>query len=343
VAELRAITAIRSVEQEGFIAASLMNLGWRVLYRATSPLRLQEELENYPDAALFLSDDFFAYESLSSKNLFLLRGRSFPLGRVGESDPRTTFELEEFIRSAGNSNQSKITVYPATQSKVIAIMSAEGKIGATTFAINLADQLSISGERVLLVDCDLAHFSIAQHFEVHDIRGKVREIHPHLSLFEVSERSHLESLAAVAATFDSIVIDLGRIQGLMKSGARLLDLLITWMEHSHALALFSTGNSKKSIERSLSTAENLSRCASGLKVEFVAHPDSVLSRGDRKALAIHLTDKSGNPCEIFTRDRRAVQLCEESHSTLSVRAPKSTLTREISQFVVKRISKVSVG
>ena len=343
MAELRAITAIRSVEQEGFITASLLNLGWRVVYRATSPLRLKEELENYPDAALFLSDDFLASDSLSPKNLFLLRGRSLPLGRVGESDPRTIFELEELIRNAGNSNQSKIPVYPATQSKVIAVMSAEGKIGATTFAINLAAQLSNSGEKVLLVDCDFAHLSIAQHFEVHDIRGKVGEIHPNLSLFEVSERSHLESLASIASTFDSIVIDLGRVQGLMRSGARLSDLLITWMEHSHALALFCTGNSKKSIDRSLSATEALSRSASGLKVEFVALPDTALSRGDRKALAIYLSDKSGLPCEIFTRDRRSVQLCEESHSTLSARAPKSTLTREIAQFVEKRISKVSVG
>ena len=339
--EKRAITAIRDIEQESFIAATLSRLGWQLLYRATSPLGLQAELQKNPDASLFLSDDFLPSENISFPTIFLLRGRSHARGTAGEFDPRNLFELEELIRSgAGRKSRESSPIAP-TQSKVLALLSAEGKIGVTTLAINVAERAASAGLNVLLVDGDQSQHAIAAHFEVHNIRREPRVISPLLSLFEVSERSQLEKVSRTASEFDLIVIDLGRVGNILPNGLRIDDQIFEWVNHSHGRVVLSSGDQENSIKRSLITLNNLRKLASDMDIEIAISLNEPTSRRNRSLLSSKLSAQSLTPVHLFSCDTKAVHSFEQAHTTLIQVAPRSALTREIAQYVEEHLLKVS--
>lgn len=336
-----AITAIKDIEQESYISATLIRLGWLLIYRATSPHGLIAELEKNPQATLFLTDDFLARESIYFPATILLRGRSHPLGAMGEMDPRSISDLEELMRKSKVRKGLESSLITPTQSKVLALMSAEGKIGSTTLAINMAERLANAGEKVLLVDCDQSHHAIAAHFEVHNIRSEPRTMTSNLSLFEVSERSQLEKLSTVAAHFDFILIDLGRFRDIVAHGIRLEDQIFEWIVNSHGRAILSSGDQERSITRSMARLHALKKLAPNMDFEIAISLNSPISRRNRSLLISQLSPEFSTPIHLFSRDSKAILSFEQEHAPLSQVAPKSILTREISRYVDEHLLKVS--
>lgn len=331
--ELQAITAIKDMEQEGRIAASLIRSGWNVVYRATSPELLIENLDRFKGAVLLLSDDFVEAEKVNFENTILLRGQMHPLGIVGATAPKSDFELCELLRNQRKENTTEQILIPATQSKVIAFGSTQGGSGATTLALNVAEQISLLDMKVLLVDANINSPAIADHFEIHDIRSKARELTSSLSLFEISDVAQLVHLASIAGEFDSIVMDLGLINLHSIKGARISDRTFQWILHSHGRLILTTGSSRKSIDRAVRTAKRAHENAPSIKLNMAITLDRAMSHRDRKRLEGDISESSSCDTVTFSRDHKSVAASHEGGFTFQRSAARSAINREIAQFV----------
>lgn len=331
--ELLAITAIKDMEQEGAIAASLIRSGWKVLYRATSPELLQENLLRFSDAVLLLSDDFIAAEKVQFENLILIRGRSHPLGQEGVFAPKSDFELGELIRNRRTEIAPEKILIPATQSKVIALASIQGGVGTSTLAQNVADQLSQLGKRTLLVEANSGSAELADHFELHDIRSQEREFAPNLYLFEITDLAQLIHLGAIAEEFHCIVIDLGLLGGRSLSGGRIDDRIFQWVAHSQGHIILTSGSFRKSIDRSGRSVKRLREIAPILKVNLAITVDAPTSRRERMKLESEISEKLSIQVATFSRDHKAVEATRERATTLHRCLPRSLINREIGQYV----------
>ena len=335
--ELPAITAIKDMEQEGSIAASLQRLGWKVIYRATSPDLLIEKLALYPDAALLLSDDFIDPREISLSRIALLRGRAEAIAEVGVKIPGNDFELGELLRGLSRERAPARIVIPATQAQVIAFASTHGGVGTTTLAINVADQVSALGKKVLLVDACSARGSIAEHFEVHDIRSRARELSAELSLFEIAELAQLIHLARIASSFEYIIVDLGIVTERNFSGARVIDQTMQWIAHSQGKFIVTCSGNQKAITRNLQLIKELRSSAGLVKVESVIKLDVPLSRRDRAKLESENSEEYSTHISTWSRDVKSIQIARERGTTLRLSAPRSLAYREISRFTSERV------
>lgn len=335
--ELCAITAIKDMEQEGSIAASLHRTGWKVIYRATSPELLIQNLERYPEAVLLLSDDFMDPREIARSSVALLRGCTEAISAVGVAPPRSDFELGELLRGLGREKEAERILIPATQSQVIAFASTQGGVGTTSLAINVADQISTHGEKVLLVDACSGRGSIAEHFEVHDIRSATRELSEELSLYEVSDFAQLVHLAKIAASFDYIILDFGILHEESFSGARIRDQIFQWIVHSQSKVMVISGSNQKAVKRNLQCIREI-RSSTGLRtVESVFTLDAPLSRRDRAKLESENSEGDTTRISTVSRDSKSLRLAQERATTLRLSAPRSLVLREIGRFVTERV------
>ncbi|CAN2215686.1 CpaE-like domain containing protein [Candidatus Nanopelagicaceae bacterium] len=335
--ELLAITAIKDMEQEGALAASLVRSGWKVLYRSTSPESLLANITRFPDVLLLLSDDFIAPEKIQFKNTILLRGLSEPIGREGVEQPKSDFELGELIRNRTRGSAPEKVLIPATQSRVIAVASKQGGVGTTTLALNAADQISLTGKRVLLVDASSSSSALAEHCEIHDIRSDAKEFKEGLFLCEISEISQLLYLASIAQEFDCIVIDLGLLSEPSLSGNRLFDKILHWIIYSQGTFILIASNFKKNLDRTERAVKKLKEIAPAIKVDIAITLDSAMSRRERMKLESEIFERSSSHATIFSRDHRAIEATREQAATLHMSAPRSTINREIGEFVRERL------
>lgn len=325
------ITAIRDMEQEGFIAASLRRSGWEVIYRATSVTALKDKLGEYPKALLLSSDDFGDISEIHQGPAIQLRGKSHPLSASSPLNPQSDLELAEIIRTQGSATNSRHI--SATSAKVIAISSIGGRTGATTLAITIAEQLALAGRKVLLVDGNRLHPRIAHHFQLHNIRGEIAETHYGFSICEATDIQGLNSLASEANHFQSIVIDMGSISVARVSGQRIEDLTLTWAINSRARELITARDEEfaiAQITRNLSEEERDLR--QGEATIFLA-PSKILSRRERKQVIEERSKRLATAVDIFSKDLRSVEKMEKSHSTLNVSAPSSPIVSDVARYL----------
>lgn len=325
------VTAIRDMEQEGFIAASLRRSGWKVIYRATSITALREKLIENPTALLLSSDDFGDISEIHQGASIQLRGRSHPLTASSSLNPQSDLELAEIIRTQGfTANTRHIS---ATSAKVIAISSIGGRTGATISAITIADQIAQFGRKALLVDGNHRHPKIAYHFQRHNIRGEITETQYGFSICEVADIQGLNSLASQANHFEIIIIDLGSISVARDVGQRVEDLTLAWTTNSRARELITARDDDFSIDQTMRyLAQERRALRQGEATIFLA-PSKVLSRRERRQVVEERSKLFATEVDILSRDLRSVEKMEKSHSTLNLSSPSSPIIGDIARYL----------
>ncbi|MFM6841091.1 MAG: hypothetical protein ACKOVI_01540 [Candidatus Planktophila sp.] len=320
-----AITAIRDMHQEGFIAASLTRLGWKVIYRATSPEGLDEFLTNNQEALVVQSDDFAQAFLTRPTESVLIRGHSLPSEDSATADPRSDFELEELLRNRKSERAEEQFFISATTTPILSIFSVGRHVGASSISISTADFFTQQGEKVLLVDGNTAHPTLARHFSAHNIRTAPQITSAGFSLFEVSELSGLVNLNTIANQYDTIVIDAGQLQLSFPAGRRVRDQLVSWTSHSHARPLICTRTDIASLEELRQATPHGEQWTIALTLS------KVISRRERKNLETKVADQFGVPVQSISRDSRAIEKMEAQNTTLAVASPKSILLGEIAR------------
>lgn len=325
------VTAIRDMEQEGFIAASLRRSGWKVIYRATSVRALREKLNENPTALLLSSDDFGDISEIHQGPSIQLRGRSHPLTASSSLNPQSDLELAEIIRAQGSAANTRHI--SATSAKVIAISSIGGRTGATTFAITIAEQIVQLGRKVLLVDGNHLHPKIAYHFQLHKIREEITETQYGFSICEVANIQGLNLMASQANHFETIIIDMGSTAAARDGGQRVEDLTLMWAMNSRASELIAARDDDFSIEQVRRYLTQERRALRQGEATIFLTPSKALSRRERKQVAQERSKLFATEVEILSRDLRSVEKMERSHSTLNLSSPSSPIIADIARYL----------
>jgi DNA-binding transcriptional MerR regulator len=325
------VTAIRDMEQEGFIAASLRRSGWKVIYRATSVTGLREKLNENPTALLLSSDDFGDISEIHQGPVIQLRGRSHPLAASSPLNPQSDLELAEIIRAQASTIQSRHI--SATSAKVIAISSIGGRTGATIAAITIAEQIAQAGRKVLLVDGNRLHPKIAHHFQEHNIRGEIKETQYGFSISEVTDIQSLNLMASQANHFQSIILDMGSTSAARDGGQRVADLALTWAINSQASEIITARDDDFSLDQIKRYLAHERRALREGGTSIFLTPSKVLSRRERKEVIGGRSKLLATEVEILTRDLRSIEKMENSHSTLNFSSPSSPFIGDIARYL----------
>ena len=227
------ITAISDPEFEGLVSSALYQQGWNVVARAMdiSEFRLAiQKVINQKILVLYSTD----FPGLTSELLNeLTRNSAAIFGFVDESGnnrgfintsprPKSPDELVLFILENARNTRVRAPMIHAQwrcNSQVIAVGGVHHSTGVTTVAINIAQEMALIGDRVLLIDGNLNSPALATLLDIRRISDEPnwREISPNFSVMELSKEKiiNFESLIQKAGeSFDQIIIDLGSIRNL---------------------------------------------------------------------------------------------------------------------------------
>jgi hypothetical protein len=224
------ITAIADAEFEGMVSSAIFASGWDVIARpldfATLANCLDEQLGRKVLVIYSVDLPGFSDEQLRKYS----RGNSSFIGFTdaagsargfGEVSPRPVNrdELLAYIRGNIRSPLLRaplIQSRPNFKAKIIAIGSAGSHTGATTLALNLAQELSLAKKKTLLLDANFSSPEVAALLDLRKVadEDKWRDISDYFSVAEVTQRwipEFTTKAAEAAGYFDCLVIDLGSL------------------------------------------------------------------------------------------------------------------------------------
>jgi hypothetical protein len=325
------ITAIRDMHQEGFIAAALSRLGWKVSLRATDLVSLSKYIAENPDCFILASDDFKGIEKIEVRNRILLRGLSQALVSGAVASPVSDSELHHLMTSISRSNSEKSVNYPKIEASVLTVASLGRNVGTTAVAINLASEIALQGGSVLLVDCHSAHPSISSYLVLHGLREKIIETEFGFSATEIASTERLLELNERASGFDVVVIDLGELLLSERTtvGGRLGDVLTTWaLKSSQRLHIVSNLNHPGNDELAR-RLQILSKVAEVPYIDRVMKLSEITNKREVLQLKKSSEDELGIPTFIYPYDRRAMQAMRRDQRPFAQTAAKSVLRAEI--------------
>lgn len=321
-----AITAIADVRLEGSVTTSLHRLGWEVACRATSSAGLVEALKDYPKALLISSDDFRSLHQITPARQLSLPSKIKSI---------TDGELRELLRSVDEEQGSQRRTLEPTKARIYLVASNGRTVGASTIALNLAQELSQLAGSTLLLDCNSWSPYLARHLSVNGINREIAISPFGFSVGEIQTRDSLIHIAASLNGYDRIVIDYGQLLHPLatSSGRRTHEEIFSWAVQAQSHFLLLSRTDINSLEAAARTMEEMRQLSPSLEAHLLLTLTSVLSRRERARLVENSAVRSGVSCSIISRDRRSVMEMEEKGSTLSAVAPKSIVLGELRELI----------
>ena len=349
-----AITAIHNSEFESFAASTLFGQGWNVLHRALDWQSVEDFLdgaEKLPDAILCSTD--ITGLSLESIEALKLKGiRVFLFGQKSETStefsgtlpmPESALELIGLVRGSIRSPLIRTTKseVKSIRAKVLGITSAHSGAGSTTLAINLASELSIEGNRTLLVDAHPSAPAVAillGEQGLHSVKG-FQQVSAGFWAIEITQSNANESISLLDDAlheFDIIIVDLGPTHDVSQtlSGRRWSGETFVWVA-SHADQLWVLAKSdylslerlrkltqeflRNSVKPEISFIQTLARITRRSNVADEQFTGATRALGVREVLKIPL-------------DARSISMAEGAHETLYQSNEKSLLRKSIQEL-----------
>ncbi len=287
------ITAIADAEFEGMVSSAFFNSGWSVIARPLDFATLQKNLDEQvtKNILVIYSVDLPGFSDEQMKKLVRLNIAFFGFADAAgsargfaetSSRPNNPDELLAYIR--GNI-RSPLLRTPLLQKKVnlkakiIAIGSAGHHTGATTLALNLAQELSLLEKKTLLIDANFSAAAIATILDLRKIAedDKWRDLSDDLSVAEVTQSNiaDFSSRAMDAAKyFDYIVIDLGSLQNITSdlSDRRWSSQVKIWVSRFAQELFISSGSDLLQIKRLSKLCRELSEIKLPARISIFIKP-----------------------------------------------------------------------
>jgi hypothetical protein len=217
VAQPVVITAIADAEFEAMVSSALFARGWNIVARPLDFNSLELEIDTHFAANLLIiySVDLpgLTYEQLQK----ISQSKASISPRPNSAD-----ELLAYIRGNIRSpllRSPLIRSTPNFKAKIVAVGAAGHSTGATTLAINLAQELALLEKNTLLIDANFAAPAVSSLLDLRKLseEEKWRDLSANFSVAEISQRSisRFPSWASEAASFfDFMVIDLGSLTNI---------------------------------------------------------------------------------------------------------------------------------
>jgi hypothetical protein len=323
-----AITAIRNIKQESFVAATLDQIGWKLIHRATSSENLLLALQENPEALLITSEEFRVERGTFSNAILILDSK-----KVLEE-----YELQELLRRVDDVEVPKAMTIATCTSDVTVVTTLDSGIGGSTFAMNYAYESARSGRRTLLLDLNPAAPLFARYFSLQGINRNFAMTKFGFSVGEVSEYSFLSQATQEANDFERVVIDLGKVPSSehLISGVRIHEAIARWGLQS-ANNLFILARSEESSIRRLEllAAQSLQRSVI-IKPSVLLTSQSSISGREGRLIREKAEALFGREVHRLPRDPRGVARALDEGAPLAIVAPKSPLVQVISSLYQER-------
>jgi hypothetical protein len=326
-----AITAIRDMKQEGFIAASLQRLGWKVLYRATSIDGLLQQIDEKSDLLIVASDDFRGIERIHEASLIKIRGDAHGVDSPSKLDPRSEHELQKILQTYLHDLQNTGAQLQPFPGKILAFASIGRSVGTSTIALNLAQEIYLQEEATLLVDANFSHPTFARYFDLHGITRISKVSSFGFSVAEIAQIDDLNRLNERSPEFDCLLVDMGQLQISQRTaiGRRLEDCVTSWVLQSMASLHIVTRDNVDDFKELSSALSEIRGIAPLAPIHHIITLNEVLSRREREKRAQTAREITGIEVTLLSRDRKSLERAAAQRSTLAESAPKSLLRNEM--------------
>lgn len=342
------ITGISDPEFEGLVSSALFTKGWNVVARALDFSELQTALAKHSSEKLLVifSTDLPGLTSRTLSEISNVNIIFFGFADESGSDrgiakislrPTTPQDLLlailENVRST--SGRTPLIHSPVNLSaKVFAIGGVRHCVGATTLALNLAQELALSGSQTLIVDANFPAPAIATLLDLRHLAGepKWREVAPFLHAMELTREKldHFDDLIAEAGErFEQIIIDLGTVANLANeiSDRRWSAKIKIWTSHNADNFLLISNTelmSQNALEEFIQSAAGLSLNS---KLHLIKVHKYVKNNPRSKQLAA-VSPKSAKSWNL-PWDQRSCESAIAERTTLVQVAERSSLRKEI--------------
>lgn len=354
------ITAIANSEFEGFVAGTLYSQGWSIIYRGLDAQAIEDFISTNPDLAqsalLIYSPDLpgLKPELLIKLTSSLRQIVGFSPDIKSNNDfpgllnlPAHANELVSvvrgFVRAPMVRPISKASKR-VRRAKVIGVGSTTSGAGSTTFAINLAMELSLLEKEVLLLDADVKRPSIAFLLALRNLHGEDKwlSIAQRLSVGELTrdQMTQLDTyMDSALSIFDFVIIDLGSIEKISDSltDRRWTSTVIHWSCDSADELIFTGSADNLGSHRIGAIAKTLSPIKIPAKISVLLNYKS-RGRKSTEQESFFLTSIAPlKPSRIFTlpKDCRDVDKAQKESTTLVDVNERGLLRKAIAKIAVE--------
>lgn len=349
-----AVTAIHGSDFESFAASTLFSQGWNVLYRALDWSSLHEFLESAgksPDVLLISTDlaglDPQSLGKLASSGMriFIFRNRDEDLRHFPDSftQPTVALELIAMIRGSMRRPMLRVSepIAETARAHILAIAGAHAGAGCTSLSINIATELSLLANKVLIIDGNSFAPAIAILLGQQGLNSakSFQKIGNNLWALEVTQENIAESIALLDAAkldFDYIIIDTGVITELAQvlRGQRWTGEILLWVtSHAQELWIISKSN-RVGVERVRKISQALSQNSIKPTISFVQSMSAQGKKGTIHDQAFLATAGAITPKNIFhyPADTRSISMAENEQASLYESNEKSLLRKSIASM-----------
>jgi hypothetical protein len=345
------ITAISDPEFEGLVSSALFSQGWNVVARALDMSELKAAVQQSAGKKLLIifSPDLTGVSNaeigaLARDGISIFgftdqsggdRGFTNLFPRPKSPDDLILLILES-VRFSG-ARSPLIHSNRRCNAKVVAIGGVGHSTGATTIAINLAQEIALLGRKTLLVEANFLAPAISFYLDLRKVaaESRWREVSENLSVMELTQANiegFEDRILSASEDFDLIIFDLGSVAFLTHelSDRRWGSSVKIWTMRCADIFIFTGGPSVISQKRFADFCQKLSNLSLSART-FLAITESAQKQSGAKALA---KDKelSGAITWNFPWDARSCLTATTERSTLAQVVDRSALRKALVKF-----------
>jgi hypothetical protein len=296
------ITAIADAEFEGMVSSALFESGWSVIARPLDFATLEKNLNEVTNRNVLViySVDLPGLTDAKLRKLaplnFSLFGFADASGSVrghGEISQRP-INSEELLAYIRGNIRSPLLRIPLLQSrekfkaKIIGIGSAGHYTGATTLALNLAQELALLEKKTLLIDANFQACAIATLLDLRKIadEDRWRDFSENLSVAEITQSTIVDfpnRASEAAAYFDFIIVDLGSLQNITNdlSDRRWSSQVKIWVSRFAHSIFISAGSDVLQVKRLRELCDDLADMKLPAEISLFITPTDQMSKRER--------------------------------------------------------------
>jgi hypothetical protein len=342
------ITAISDPDFEGLVSSTLFSQGWNVIARALDIHQLRQvlasnELSNIlvifsTDLAGAGKSDFqsLTQESYASFGFADQNGNDFGLMFISQRPTSPEQFLLLIMENLRNAPGRAALLQPSAKclADVISIGGVRHSTGSTTLAINLAQELSLLGQHVLLVDANFLAPSIANSLDLRNLKSEVfwRSYSAKLSVMELTQEkvgNFSNWITEAGDTFDIVVIDHGSLSHFDRelSDRRWSSQIKIWSARNSEHFLITTNSELLTQIAQQSFSHEFFKLSLPTKVHFVNM--GTVQRGKSREKNLRNEDNPGQRSFYLPWDRKACQAALAERSTLAQTLERCSLRKEL--------------
>jgi hypothetical protein len=296
------ITAIADAEFEGMVSSALFESGWSVIARPLDFATLEKNLNEVTNRNVLviysvdlpgLTDAKLRKLAPLNHSLFGFADASGSVRGHGEISQRP-INSEELLAYIRGNIRSPLLRIPLLQSrekfkaKIIGIGSAGHYTGATTLALNLAQELALLEKKTLLIDANFQACAIATLLDLRKIadEDRWRDFSENLSVAEITQSTIVDfpnRASEAAAYFDFIIVDLGSLQNISNdlSDRRWASQVKIWVSRFAHSIFISSGSDVLQVKRLRELCDDLAGVKLPAEISLFITPTDQMSKREK--------------------------------------------------------------